>query len=245
MKIIHSVAFFRSDASAYESERCGVARGIFFDNYVRTLIPAHRIVWGKDAELWVHHDERVRSLPQWEHLLAAQDGGYVKLVPCGEAVTLTGSMLWRLRPIYAEGVDWVICRDLDSLPMHRDRLMVEEAIKAGAACHVVHDSESHSGMMGGTSSFHAETFRSIVPKLPSFEEPEFNRHGADQLYLNSVVLPKLMNKTFIHQRRSDVPYPQAMQTKRVLPQVTDLDKASNHLGGCFDVERALAVMGLK
>ena len=46
----------------------------------------------------------------------------------------------------------------------------------------------------------------------------------------------------IHQRRDDVTHSLAMKTLRVHPQVTDLDKCSNHVGGCFDVDRALVVL---
>ena len=241
MKIVHSVAFFRHEASAYESERCGVARGIFFNNYIAPLILAHREVW-KGCELRVHHDERVKELASWPLLVEAAKGGDVKLVPCGEAPTLCGGMLWRLRPLYEEGAEWVVCRDVDALPMHRDRKMVEEAIASGAVCHAVLDSESHSGLMGGMVAFHAPTFRSIVPRLPEFETPEFNQHGSDQRWLNSVIWPAVVDRTFIHQRRADIAYPQAMRTARVAPKETPLDNCANHLGGCFDVERALVVL---
>ncbi len=246
MKLIHSLSFFRSDRSAYESERCGDARGIFFDNFIRVLLPAHKAVWGTDAELVVHHDDRVLELPSFRLLTKASEAGDVRLVFCGKVETLCGAMLWRLRPIYELGVDWVICRDVDSLPMHRDRKMVEEAIAAGALCHAMMDSESHSGpLMGGMTAFHADTFRTMVPKLPLFSEEEFDIHGSDQRYLNAVVWPKIAGKTFIHQRREDVIYPQAMETRRVHPQTTDLDRVVRHLGAGYDCERALAVLGLK
>lgn len=245
MKLIHSVSFFRHEASSYESERCGDARGVFFDNFVRALLPAHKAVWGETAELVVHHDDRVRTLPSFKTLQEAAGLKLVRLVGCGKAVTLCGAMLWRLRPLYEKGVDWVVCRDLDSLPMQRDRSMVEEAMAAGALCHAILDSESHSGpLMGGMTAFHAETWRTMVPKLPTFEELEFNSHGSDQRYLNSVIWPRIAGKTFIHQRRDDVAYPLAMKTARVHPQTTDLDKIVRHIGAGYDVERALKVLGV-
>ena len=243
MKIIHSIAFFRHEASSYEGERCGDARGIFFDNFVRPLLLAHKAVWGGRADLVVHHDDRVKTLPSFKLLEAAQAAGEVRLVDCGKAVTLCGAMLWRLRPLYEKGVDWVVCRDLDSLPMHRDRSMVEEAIASGCLAHVIHDSESHSGLMGGMSSFHAETWRTMIPQLPKFEELEFNVHGSDQRYLNACIWPRIAGRTFVHQRRDDVLHSLAMKTARVHPQVTPLDKCSNHVGGCYDVSKAMAVLG--
>ena len=229
---VHSIAFFKHEASAYESERAGVARGIFFHNFVKPLILAHRIVWD-GWMLRVHHDDAVTSTACFQMLAAAEKRGDLQLVNCGKAVTLTGSMLWRLRPCYDEGVEWVVCRDLDSLPMHRDRLMVEQAIASGAKVHAILDSESHSGpLMGGMTAFHAPTFRSIVPTLPAFNEASFNALGADQRWLNGTLWPSLMSQAFIHQRRTDIAYPQAMRTARVLPQVTPLDKCANHVGGC-------------
>jgi hypothetical protein len=243
VRIIHSIAFFRHASSAYEGERCGDARGVFFDNFVRVLIPAHKAVWGSRAELVVHHDDRVRDLPSFALLVKAAGAGELRLVACGEAKTLTGAMLWRLRPLYEKGVDWVVCRDLDSLPMHRDRSMVEEAIAAGALCHAILDSESHGGpLMGGMTAFQAETWRTMVPILPTFEEAEFNIHGSDQRYLNSCIWPRIAAKTFIHQRRDDVAYPMAMQTARTHPQVTDLDKIVRHIGAGYDCERALKAL---
>lgn len=243
VKIIHSLAFFRSQHSAYESERCGVARGIFFDNFVKPLLAAHRAVWGKDAELVVHHDNRAMELPSFRLLTSASERGELRLVFCGEAVTLCGAMMWRLRPIYEEGVDWVVCRDLDSLPMHRDRSMIEEAMAAGADAHAILDSESHSGpMMGGMTSWRAAAFRSVVPSLPRFEEETFNNHGSDQRWLNGTLWPHVANKTFIHQRRSDIQYPQAMRTARVHPQTTPLDHVVRHIGAGYAVDRALEVL---
>lgn len=245
MKIIHSLSFFRHEASSYEGERCGDARGIFFDNFVRPLLLAHKAVWGGRADLVVHHDDRVKALPSFRLLEAAQAVGEVRLIDCGKAVTLCGSMLWRLRPLYAKDVDWVVCRDLDSLPMHRDRSMVEEAIAGGALCHAILDSESHGGpLMGGMTAFHADTWRTMVPKLPTFEELEFNTHGSDQRYLNACIWPRIAGRTMIHQRRDDVAYPLAMKTLRVHPQVTDLDKIVRHIGAGYSVDRALAVLAV-
>ena len=38
MRVIVSLAFFRNDASGYESERAGDARGRFFINFLPTLV---------------------------------------------------------------------------------------------------------------------------------------------------------------------------------------------------------------
>ena len=124
MKKVVSYAFFRSEHSEYESERCGEARGRFFVNYFRAIVPAHQSVM-PDWEMRIHYDDQVTAMPYWRALCRMETAGLLKLVPCGEAKTFFGSMLWRLKPIWDEGVDVVSCRDVDSLPTPRDKKAVE------------------------------------------------------------------------------------------------------------------------
>lgn len=251
MKNVHSLAFYRHNASGYESERAGVARGIFFINFLPAVIRAHHIAW-KGWELRIHHDDRVRDFAYFKALEIMDREGLIKLVPMGKADTLTGSMLWRLAPVFDEDVDWVVCRDLDSMPMHRDRKMVEEAMASGAEAHAILDSESHSGpLMGGMTAFRSRVVRVVVPGMRELESSmqatgiDFNQHGGDQLWLNKILWPRIKDKTMIHQRRRDIAYPDAMETKLVAPQETALDKVIRHVGAGFKREiadPAIAIM---
>lgn len=249
MKRVHSVAFFRNDASAYEGERCGTARGVFFVNFLRTLVRAHHAVF-PDWELRIHHDDRVRAFPEFAALERMRAAGLLTLAAMGEAATLCGAMLWRLSPLWDEDVEIVMCRDLDSLPMHRDRKMVEEAMASGAVVHAILDSESHCGpYMGGTIAIRAAAFRDAFPRcrnlgdfIAAHRVCDLTRLGDDQRVLNAALTHPFLKRTFVHQRRRDIMYPEAMATRPVAPQETELDKVVRHVGAGYDVEKALAVI---
>jgi hypothetical protein len=158
----------------------------------------------------------------------------------GESMALCRSMLWRIEPLKDARVEWVVCRDVDSLPMHRDRKMVEAAIAAGAKTHLLLDSESHSGLMGGMSSFHVDTWKHFATS--TYAGIDMDKHGADQHYLNREIWPHVKAQTLIHQRRRDIQYPDVMKTLPVAPQETPLDKVVRHVGAGFDRVKALEVM---
>lgn len=246
---VYSIALFRHEASGYESPACGESQGRFFSNFFPTMLPAFERAWANHGwTLRVHHDEKAWKLPCWSLLTQCP---FVELQLMGEAKTLCGSMLWRLRPIFGTQADVVVCRDVDSLPMDRDRKMVEDFIESGAGVHAIHDSESHSGpLMGGMTAFRADAFFEAFPKVISwdkFEElasstlPHMNVHGADQRFMNEVLWPKLQKNSFIHTRRATLVYP-AKITRPVRPQETELDKVVRHIGAAYDLGRAHEVL---
>lgn len=245
MTNVVSYAFFRSDASGYESERAGAARGIFFVNFLRNLVRAHHAVW-TGWELRIHHDDRVKAFPYFKALERMATAGLLKLVDCGKAETLCGSMLWRMLPIWDKEPGHVVCRDVDSLAMPRDRVMVEEAINAGAEIHCVLDSESHSGpIMGGMCKFRNKAisakYRSLNELIWTSPDIDLNRHGADQRILNRALWPEFSKYSLIHQRRQDIQYPEAMETRPVAPRAHDLDRIV-HMGAAYDVEKARPII---
>src|SRR3990170_5838387 len=71
------------------------------------------------------------------------------------------SMLWRLKPCWMEGVERVICRDLDSLLTYRDFKSVERWIESGKSAHGMNDNPAHGGLplMGGMLGFKADVLR--------------------------------------------------------------------------------------
>jgi hypothetical protein len=247
VKKILSYSFFRHEASAYESERCGVARGIFFVNYLQALVRAHHYSW-PGWELWIHHDDRAKEFAYFGCLMSMAVSGLLRLIDCGKAETLCGSMLWRMKPVWDLEAGWVVCRDVDSLPMPRDRVMVEEADKADAVVHAVLDSESHSGpLMGGMVAFRAPRLRTALPYYKTWDDfmlrakfhgIDMNKHGADQRLLNLEIWPALRDHTLIHQRRQDIQYPEAMETRPVAPKVDRLDDFV-HMGGAYNVEKVM------
>jgi hypothetical protein len=238
---VYSLAFFKHAASGYESPKAGTSQGTFFDGFIPSVVRAFRAAWAPEWELWIHTDLRVQELPSFAFLKKCYSAGMLHIMPSGEAQTLCGSMLWRVDPILrCDRVDWVVCRDVDSLPMHRDRKMVEEAIANRAVAHAILDSESHSGpLMGGMTAWSVEC-------APLFAKAnrvgiDFNRHGSDQQFLNRELWPLVKGRTLIHQRRRDIQYPEAMKTLLVVPQETELDKVVRHIGAGYDREKAVEV----
>ena len=198
MKKVYSLSFFRNDSSGYESENAGEARGKFFINFIPTIIQAAKKTF-PDYEIWIYHDDRVLEFPTFQDLPSD-----VKLINMGYARELCRAMLWRIQPVLDEEVEWVVCRDVDSLPMERDYGMVEEARESGAKLHAILDSESHCGpLMGGMIAMHAPTVREkCFEVLAPSDGINYNRHGADQIHLNKLLWPAMRTEAFIHQRKT-------------------------------------------
>lgn len=238
-----SYSFFRHKASAYEHPNCGEAQGRFFVNYLPTIIRAHHHVW-KGWEMVIHHDDTAREFPYFKVLEKMQERNLIKLVYCGGAITLCGSMLWRLHPLFEESVEYVVCRDVDSLPMPRDEMMVREFMLSGTMIHTIHDSISHCGLMGGMCSFNAKTFRvrtghkdlASLMCAGNWLGLDYNSHGDDQRFLNAVIYSGLAPYTFIHSNRN-LGY-LAHTTKQVIGRLCPEDMLANHIGGCFDAAAA-------
>jgi len=241
------MSFFRNANSCYEQDNCGVAKGKFFVNYLGAVIRAHHVVW-KDWALWIYHDDAVKAYDYFKVLERMQDAGLLKLIGFGESKTLTGigGMLERMRPAFDWDVNYLVMRDIDALPMPRDRKMVEQGLFADKAlAHSIGDSISHSGMMGGTLSLNCKKFRTRF-EAKSLEELlaradglhiNWNQHGGDQLFLNGYVAPNLAGDWVIHSRKS---YGHELCKKRypVIDQECEADSLFSHIGGCGDTERA-------
>lgn len=261
MNKVLAYSFFRHDSSHYEHPNCGEARGRVFLNYVRLLVRAHFAVWF-GWELRFYHDDRVMYFPYFRVLQALECEGLLKLHYAGKATTLCQAMMWRMRPAWDPDVDIVVCRDVDSVPLPRDRRACEEFVRSGLAVHVVHDASAHSGIMGGTIGLNAAKWRdkSGFPTLSSFEHEAYsayptdrwNEHGCDQNFLNAVVLPRVRQDLLLHELHhitGDMGIPPLNIRMRILgdapegmrQDVATLgDQYSRIIGGCSDVEAPFA-----
>ena len=162
MQPVYSLALFRAASSAYEQPEAGAGRGVFFRGFLPALMRSIRSVYD-DWQIVIYHDSRVT---EWHYFRVFEEmhrRGLLKLVPRGEAFTLCGAMMWRFCPIF-EGVNYVICRDVDSLPTPRERIAVERWINSGKPVHAIHDSKSHRGtpLLGGMVGFQGQWFRDNV-----------------------------------------------------------------------------------
>jgi len=219
---IYSTAFFRSAASAYESERAGAGRGVFFVNYLRSLVRAFWMVYGPDNwKLMIQHDDRAMEFPYFQVLKRMQEKQLLTLYYRGKSEGLCSSMMWRLNPIWYVDSEYVLCRDLDALPTYREKRRVDNWIQGGKAIHALHDSISHMGtmLMGGMVGFDVKQVKDKIPKPPT---EGLNVHGDDQRWLNEFVAP-------YHEIQWDGPV-------ELGPKDHPMDKLGSHLGGAFHVD---------
>jgi hypothetical protein len=107
-------------------------------------------------------------------------------------------MLWRLKPIYNDGVDRVICRDLDSLVTYRESMSVGRWISSGKVAHGMNDNPAHGGMplMGGMCGFKANEFRRLYPRWDDLVTGDLTAHGSDQSLLMRAVYPKVSDSIY-------------------------------------------------
>ena len=234
---VFSTAFFRNFASAYESERAGAGRGVFFVNYLRSLVRNHWAVWS-DWQLWIYHDDLAREFPYWKALSAMADRGLLRLFYMGESKRLCESMLWRMLPCWNVDVEYVLCRDLDALSTPRERNAVEKWMASGKAVSALHDSESHSSaaLMGGMVSFktswvrdHWHSYNDLIWKAGN-HGVDLSKHGSDQQLLNAEVLPYATSEG------------QLLSEDRLSlgPKAHPIDQLISHAGGAFHVDPAVA-----
>lgn len=248
-----SYAFFRHGASAYEHPNAGDSQGKFFVNFLRVLVRAHHACF-PGWELRIHHDDRVQEMAYFKALQRMRDAGLLRLVDMGQAQTLCGSMLWRMIPAFEEGVEVVVCRDVDSLPMPHDRRAIEEWLATGKAVHLMHGSESHSGIMGGTISVRTKEFQKLVGPI-GWERfvtqlgaaADLRTHGGDQRALNGSYRGILEPSMLIHKlKRTTMCSEGAAEVRTIIAQATpdDIhpdvaihgDSFANFVGACYDVE---------
>lgn len=234
MRVV-SIAFYRDFNSAYESERAGAGRGVFFVNYLRSLVRAHYAVY-PDFQLWIHHDELAREFPYFKVLERMQERGLLKLIPMGPSEALCKSMMWRLLPIWNLSVDVVLCRDLDALSTPRERRAIDKWLASDRAISALHDSESHSSaaLMGGMVGFRCEWMRERFVSWNAFIALagkygiDLSQHDADQRLLNAAILPEAGDQIVYEDRQS------------LGAKDSYIDQLTNHIGGAFHVDPAVA-----
>ena len=205
-----SYAIFRSATSVYEAEKGNSL--LQFEQFLPVIVRAHPKVW-TGWDMVVHHDDEVEKLPYFQVLRRLQEAGRLNLVFVRRAadVGLCRAMLWRMRPVFGSEYEHVVCRDVDSIPSVVDAQIVREWIGSEKTLHVIHDNPAHGGIMGGTLGVRCAAFRSALPTpygnswadfedllSRTFSREQWNRHGADQDFLNVYVAPLVGDNLLLH-----------------------------------------------
>lgn len=234
---VFSVAFFRNWASPYESERAGAGRGVFFVNYLRSLVRNHWAVW-PDWQLVIHHDDKARAFPYWKSVERMAERGLLKILYMGEAKELCQSMLWRMLPAWNLSVDYLLCRDLDSLSTPRERRAIEKWMATGKSVSSLHDSESHcsNDLFGGLCGFKAQWIRDRWTSFNDFiwkakdHGIALTHQGSDMRLLNAELMPKALSECeVITEDRASLG-----------PKDHPIDQIGTHLGGAYHVDPVCA-----
>lgn len=160
-------------------------------DFVTNYVLAHHTIF-PGYELRIHHDEHLYHANGGDVLHGLARRGLVNLIYTPSRPKCW-AMLHRLLPAWDPTVEYVICRDVDSLPTWRDRQCVEEFVASRHNVGVIHDNWEHGGMMGGLSHFKAEALRSQWSSFDDFiaeagrADSAWEEHGQDQVWLNETV----------------------------------------------------------
>lgn len=169
--------------------------GDSYSQYVRAFIRAHLNLFPIDQGwfLRVHYDDVMLATSTGNLLRHYAWDSLIELRHMGESKGKCHSMVWRLNPVFDEDVSHVFSRDLDAIPMPRDRAVCEQFIASGADMGTAHDNIHHVGVMGGLCHFNAAKFKTATA-FKSLDDIynlvrgiDWDRHGADQDVLNRII----------------------------------------------------------
>lgn len=221
-----SYAYFRHRSSIYEKIKGNA--GIQFAQFLPMLVRAHHVVW-EGWDMVIHHDDEVVGLPYFDVLIRLHEAGLLRLRHEGEAPSLCGAMLWRMLPIFTGEYEYVACRDVDAMPMPRDRKCVEEFIASGMTMHCIHDNASHSGLMGGMIAVNCKQFVDRFSGDLTFSGEGWNVQGKDQNWLNREIEPLVRHSLMIHTSKPFDSDPCA-SLRQIPPRVAAADQVARGIG---------------
>ncbi len=176
-----------------------------YSRYLPAWIAAHHNCFA-GWELRLAVDDSFGTDPWADFCVLAYEADLIRLDNCGPAETRNLAMLWRLRPLFEEGIDAVIFRDADSIATPRDRRAVDEWLDSGKCAHGINDSISHTiPLMGGMTGFRAERFRELTG-LATFEQLvaaartaiDWEEPGRDQQFLSGWIWERVFDNSLIH-----------------------------------------------
>lgn len=233
-----SYSIFESQHSVYFREK---GRSLAqFVQFLPELIRSHHVVWSGWTMI-VHHDDEVRKEAYWPTMERFSEAGLVKLIPMGNAPSLCGAMLWRMLPIFTGQYEYVACRDIDAMPMPRDRKCVEEFIASGLTMHCIHDNASHSGLMGGMIAVNCKQFVDRFGGDLVFGGDGWNVQGKDQNWLNRFVSPLVCDSLMIHSSKSDMSISDHASVRHPIPpRDGPADEVAPGIGICDWPSKAFA-----
>lgn len=184
---------------------------IFGESYwgvMPLLLRVHFAIYPPEKyKMYIYHDASLSNNPYEKVLNTLHRMNIIKTRYVDEPVLKCRAMLWRMIPIWDDDVDYVFCKDADSIPTPKERKITEEFISSKYAVLGINDNPAHSiPLMGGMIGFNNKKFiaQSNIRtygdfmRLSHYSDDQWRSHGADQNYLNSYLLPKIRHNTLIH-----------------------------------------------
>lgn len=150
------------------------------------------------------------------------------------------SMLWRMKPIFEQDVEYVICRDADALTSYKEAQCVSEFVATGMDVHGITDNTAHSiPVLGGLCGFRGEPMRERYgswEKMIGETRVPINDHGTDQNFLMQNVYTDFKYRYFGHILNHNL-HIQDSEIVRRIPDVTldgvDPKLWESNLCACF------------
>lgn len=184
-------------------------RGLYWNvRMAKLLFPDFQVRVTVDGETFSKYDNVFYGLSDFY-------GTHVDVV---EEMPLCKAMLTRMKPIFIDGVDYVFCRDADSLITSSEVVAIREFIESGLTLHGINDNPAHSvPLLGGLCGFRCQPLRD---KYNSWENLlarspiEIDKRGSDQVFLTGIVYPHFVDQLYTHYGNS--PVPQWAQTREKL-----------------------------
>lgn len=178
-------------------------RTSYFLKFLPSIIRSILYLYGKNWKIQIYHDEFLEREPYFLALQKLQLHNIVCLTR-SRSYPLSKSMLVRMQSIW-DGYDVCVFRDLDYLPLSREKFMLQEFFDSDACFHACSDHECHNiPLMGGMIACKAKQFIKVTgfDSWDSFvskeEEVFFNQYGKDQEYLCKHIWPIIKSYTFEH-----------------------------------------------
>lgn len=144
-------------------------------------------------------------------------------------------MLDRLRSIYIDGVDYVLCRDADAITTYREARFVQEFLSGPYDAHGINDNPAHSiPMMGGMIGIKTAAIKAHYPTFEDLIDAgiDLSVPGSDQTLIMARIYPIVQNY-FLHSKgepKHELPH--------VNPNLWESNLTCRHIGsaGVVDLE---------
>ena len=172
------------------------------------LLRVHFAIYPPEKyKMYIYHDDSLTNNPYEKVLNTLHRLNIIKTRFVDQPVLKCRAMLWRMISVWDEDVDYVFCKDADSIPTPRERKITEDFISSGHSVLGINDNPAHSiPLMGGMVGFNNKKFISQsnirtygdFMRLGQYADGEWQSHGADQNYLNTFLLPRIKHDTTIY-----------------------------------------------